>query len=79
MRQKLGVLLTKNSLISELSTLKHLTSTVANIKSESNECEPDKLFKILELELRGNDKAVLSSFSKFATTAGNHLGIETKR
>lgn len=38
--------------------------------------EQDKLFSKLELELRGVDPAVLKSYSWFATTAANHLGIE---
>lgn len=41
--------------------------------------EQDKLYKIVELELRGHDPAVLRSFAKFATTAGNHLDVESKR
>ena len=40
--------------------------------------EVDKLYKYVELEMRGNDKAVLSSYTKFATTAAQHLDIETK-
>lgn len=38
--------------------------------------ENDKLFSKLEVELRGVDPAVLKSYSWFATTAANHLGIE---
>ncbi|XP_055903573.1 28S ribosomal protein S10, mitochondrial [Eupeodes corollae] len=38
--------------------------------------EKDKLYTRLELELRGIDPAVLKSYSWFATTAANHLGIE---
>lgn len=41
--------------------------------------EPDKLYKIVELELRGHDPAVLRSFTKFATTAANHLNVQSKR
>lgn len=41
--------------------------------------EPDKLYKIVELELRGHDSAVLKSFAKFATTAGNYLDVQAKR
>ncbi|XP_023015778.2 mitochondrial ribosomal protein S10 [Leptinotarsa decemlineata] len=40
--------------------------------------ELDKLYKIVEVELRGNDPAVLRSFSKFAVSTGNHLDIDTK-
>lgn len=42
------------------------------------EDEIDKLYKALELELKGNDPAVLKSFTKFAVTAGNHFDIESK-
>lgn len=38
----------------------------------------DKLYKTLELELRGNDPAVLKSFSKFALTSGHHFCIKVK-
>lgn len=38
--------------------------------------EKDKLYSKLEIELRGVDPAVLKSYSWFATTAANHLGIE---
>lgn len=35
----------------------------------------DKLYSKLEIELRGIDPAVLKSYSWFATTAAEHLGI----
>ncbi|XP_017098173.2 small ribosomal subunit protein uS10m [Drosophila bipectinata] len=38
--------------------------------------EPDKLYSKLEIELRGVDPAVLKSYTWFATTAADHLGIE---
>ncbi|KNC25543.1 28S ribosomal protein S10, mitochondrial [Lucilia cuprina] len=38
--------------------------------------EQDKLYSKLEIELRGIDPAVLKSYSWFATTAADHLGIE---
>lgn len=40
--------------------------------------ESDKLIKILELEIKGNDPAVMRSFCKFAVTAGNHFDLESK-
>ncbi|KAJ8919430.1 hypothetical protein NQ315_016527 [Exocentrus adspersus] len=43
-----------------------------------NESETDKLYKLLELELRGNDPAVLRSFTKFAVTTGNHFDLQSK-
>lgn len=54
-------------------------STASVPKEAEQPDEPDKLYKILELELRGNDPAVLKSFAKFATTAGNHLSVAAKR
>lgn len=38
--------------------------------------EPDKLYKRVELEIRGNDKEVLKSYAWFSTTAAGHLGVE---
>ncbi|KAM7362566.1 mitochondrial ribosomal protein S10 [Cochliomyia hominivorax] len=49
-------------------------ATTATPPAEVN--EQDKLFSKLEIELRGIDPAVLKSYSWFATTAANHLGIE---
>lgn len=40
--------------------------------------EPDKLYQYVEMEMRGNDPAVLKSFCHFATTAAGHLEIESK-
>lgn len=53
-------------------------SVSPKIVEEGNE-ELDKLYKIVELELKGNDPAVLKSFAQFATTTGSHLDIECKR
>lgn len=36
---------------------------------------PDKLYKKIELELRGHDKAVLKSYGEFTDMTANHLGI----
>lgn len=42
--------------------------------------ELDKLYKRVELEMRGIDPAVLLSYSWFCIAAATHLGIEvTKR
>lgn len=38
--------------------------------------EPDKLYKKLEIELKGIDPAVLKSYSYFATNSAQQLGIE---
>lgn len=65
------------------------TTTEPSIKSseavppantlETTEAEDDKLYKRLELELRGVDPAVLNSFTTFAVTAAKHLNIEVGR
>lgn len=46
--------------------------------AEEPTSELDKLYKIVELELKGNDPAVLKSFAHFATLTGNNLNIECK-
>ncbi|CAH1724979.1 28S ribosomal protein S10, mitochondrial [Aphis gossypii] len=38
--------------------------------------ELDKLYKTIEFECRGNDRAVLRSYTQFATMAANELGIQ---
>lgn len=43
------------------------------------DAEDDKLYKRLELELRGTDPAVMESFTTFAVTAAKHLNIEVGR
>ncbi|EFN85451.1 28S ribosomal protein S10, mitochondrial [Harpegnathos saltator] len=40
---------------------------------------PDKLYKKIEVEVRGNDPAVLKSYGVFAVTAANHLKINVAR
>ncbi|KAJ9596011.1 hypothetical protein L9F63_012744, partial [Diploptera punctata] len=42
---------------------------------ESKNEDLDKLYKMMEVEVRGHDPAVLKSYSWFATTAANELGI----
>ncbi|XP_072394465.1 small ribosomal subunit protein uS10m [Diabrotica undecimpunctata] len=68
-------LLSKNHITSSLC---RSFSAVPSAGKEVSANEPDKLYKFVELELRGNDPAVLKSFSKFAVTTGNHLDINTK-
>jgi len=36
----------------------------------------DKLYRQVEIEVRGHDNAVLSSYTKFAVTAAQHLDIK---
>lgn len=37
--------------------------------------ELDKLYRMVEVEVRGNDPAVLKSYTWFATTAAKEFGI----
>lgn len=64
-------------LIPALANVSNLAA-VQSVETSPAEVQ-DKLYKIVELELRGHDSAVLRSFVKFATTAGNHLGVKSKR
>lgn len=52
-------------------------SPVTNVSHvpEEPSAARDKLYSKLEIELRGIDPAVLKSYSWFATTAAEHLGI----
>lgn len=50
-----------------------------SIETKEQSAELDKLYKYLELELRGNDPAVLKSYAKFSTTAGSLLDVDGKR
>lgn len=49
---------------------------IENAVNAEHEQEPDKLYKRLELEIRGHDPMVMKSYVKFATTAAEHLNIE---
>ncbi|XP_076174377.1 mitochondrial ribosomal protein S10 [Ptiloglossa arizonensis] len=40
---------------------------------------PDKLYKKIEIEVRGNDQAVLESYGQFAVTAASHLDINVSK
>ncbi|XP_014468640.1 PREDICTED: 28S ribosomal protein S10, mitochondrial [Dinoponera quadriceps] len=40
---------------------------------------PDKLYKKIEIEVRGNEPAVLKSYGMFAVMAANHLKIHVAR
>lgn len=51
------------------------TSEVKTQNTPAQE-EDDKLYKRLEIEVRGHDPAVIKSYIKFATTAAEHLNID---
>lgn len=59
-----------------LSAATSSSGTPANLSPATPAPEPDKLYSKLEIELRGIDPAVLKSYTWFATTAAEHLGIE---
>ncbi|OXU31443.1 hypothetical protein TSAR_004721 [Trichomalopsis sarcophagae] len=52
-----------------------LCSTFSSSVPSTETAKPDKLYKKIEVEVRGNDPAVLKSYGIFTTTAANHLGI----
>lgn len=62
------------------SIFKHPFSTITEAAklSETPQPELDKLYKTVEVELRGNDPAVLNSYVKFAKTTGNYLNVESQ-
>ncbi|KAK2585337.1 hypothetical protein KPH14_010018 [Odynerus spinipes] len=51
-----------------------LTNSLSSA-SPSAEPVPDKLYKKIEIEVRGNDPAVLKSYGQFAKMAADNLGI----
>jgi len=59
-----------------LSTVNTSSGVQGNLSPAAPAPEPDKLYSKLEIELRGIDPAVLKSYTWFATTAAEHLGIE---
>lgn len=76
----------RNAIINNAAALRPLaTSTISPIVKPvdnvpSSTVEYDKLFKRVELEMKGVDPAVLLSYSWFCIAAASHLGIEvTKR
>ncbi|XP_050574562.1 28S ribosomal protein S10, mitochondrial [Bombus affinis] len=54
-------------------------SVGSNTSSFSTEPELDKLYKKLEIEVRGNDPAVLRSYGEFAVMVAGHLDITVGR
>lgn len=48
-------------------------------RPEDEEAEHDKLYKRLEIELRGHDPMVMKSYVRFSTTAAKHLDIGVGR
>lgn len=61
-----------------LSTATTVTP-VPNLEDVPSTVELDKLYKRVELEMRGIDPAVLLSYSWFCVAAASHLGIEVTK
>lgn len=54
-------------------------STTGQSLLSVNTGTPDKLYKKIEVEVRGNDQAVLKSYGEFAMMAAGHLNINVGR
>ncbi|KAL6254828.1 hypothetical protein P5V15_014165 [Pogonomyrmex californicus] len=55
------------------------TSREQSSSLQINAGTPDKLYKKIEIEVRGNDPAVLKSYGQFAMMAAGHLKINVGR
>ncbi|XP_063994232.1 small ribosomal subunit protein uS10m [Diachasmimorpha longicaudata] len=60
-----------------LQIVQKFLSTVPEPNQEPSRL--DKLYKKIEIEVRGNDPAVLTSYGVFSTEAATHLGITVGR
>ncbi|KAG6449055.1 28S ribosomal protein S10, mitochondrial [Manduca sexta] len=70
--------ITPNYLIRPLSTpVTPITKAIEDVTPPAMEL--DKLYKRVELEMRGIDPAVLLSYSWFCVAAASHLGIEVTK
>lgn len=68
-----------HNLVRPLASIATITP-IRQIEQVPTSIELDKLYKRVELEMRGIDPAVLLSYSWFCIAAASHLGIEvTKR
>lgn len=50
-------------------------STVTKVAETSTSTEPDKLYKIIQIEIRANESEVMKSYEKFARMAAEYLDI----
>lgn len=55
------------------------TVTDAAVSTKAEQVVPDKLYKRIEIEARGNEPAVLKSYGYFTCLAADHLGITVGR
>ncbi|RLU22703.1 hypothetical protein DMN91_004981 [Ooceraea biroi] len=62
-----------------VSTRQQTDSTSESSSLTTNTGTPDKLYKKIEVEVRGNESAVLKSYGQFAVMAANHLEITIGR
>ncbi|XP_053619373.1 small ribosomal subunit protein uS10m [Plodia interpunctella] len=74
----------RSAINSNLAFMRPLSTPVTRISAKPIENtpvshEPDKLYKKVELEMRGIDPAVLLSYSWFCVAAASHLGIEVTK
>ncbi|XP_072934561.1 small ribosomal subunit protein uS10m [Epargyreus clarus] len=73
----------RNTFTANLAAIRPITSTITPIQTPidnvSSTIELDKLYKRVELEMRGIDPAVLLSYSWFCIAAASHLGIEVSK
>ncbi|XP_063834759.1 small ribosomal subunit protein uS10m [Ostrinia nubilalis] len=75
----------RNAFVNNHASLRPLSTTVTpvtpvpNLEDVPSTVELDKLFKRVELEMRGIDPAVLLSYSWFCVAAASHLGIEVTK
>ncbi|XP_050685353.1 28S ribosomal protein S10, mitochondrial [Leptidea sinapis] len=75
-----SVLLSKFQSVRRVSSLTNNPIKPVDINTSLlNELELDKLYKKVELEMRGIDPAVLLSYSWFCIAAASHLGIEVTK
>ncbi|XP_047539770.1 28S ribosomal protein S10, mitochondrial [Vanessa atalanta] len=72
-----NVILNKNTLTRPFATA--TITPIKPIEDVPSAIELDKLYKRVELEMRGIDPAVLLSYSWFCIAAASHLGIEVTK
>ena len=49
------------------------------LQNQAKKDELDKLYRMIKLECRGNDQAVLGSYETFAVTAAQELKIQIEK
>ncbi|KAI5645628.1 ribosomal protein s10p/S20e domain-containing protein [Phthorimaea operculella] len=74
-----SAILTNQSIIRPLATTVTPIKPVDDVAPPPSSVELDKLYKRVELEMRGIDPAVLLSYSWFCIAAASHLGIEVTK